>query len=44
MDANIHAAPPDANREHKNSVFTMLFDNEAILIELSNALFGLKVK
>jgi len=34
------AEAPDANREHKNSVFTMLFDDKAVLIELSNALFG----
>jgi hypothetical protein len=40
MDANINAQTPDANREYKNSVFTMLFDNEAVLIELTNALFG----
>jgi len=36
------ATAPDANREHKNSVFTMLFDNKAVLLELSNALFGAK--
>jgi len=40
MDANLNAKTPDANPEHKNSVFTMLFDDEATLIELSNALFG----
>jgi predicted transposase/invertase (TIGR01784 family) len=40
MDANITAQTPDVNREYKNSVFTMLFDNEAVLIELTNALFG----
>jgi len=40
MDADVTAAAPDANREHKNSVFTMLFDDKAVLLELSNALFG----
>jgi len=40
MDADMTAEAPDANREHKNSVFTMLFDDKAVLIELSNALFG----
>ena len=40
MTADINAAAPDANREHKNSVFTMLFDDKAVLLELSNALFG----
>jgi len=39
MDADMTAAA-DANREHKNSVFTMLFDDKAVLLELSNALFG----
>jgi hypothetical protein len=42
MDANLTAQTPDTNREYKNSVFTMLFDNEAVLIELTNALFGTK--
>jgi hypothetical protein len=35
MDADITAQTPDANREYKNSVFTMLFDNKAVLIELT---------
>jgi len=34
------AEAPDANREHKNSVFTMLFDDKTVLLELSNALLG----
>jgi len=40
MTADMTADAPDANREHKNSVFTMLFDDKAVLLELSNALFG----
>jgi len=40
MTAEMTAETPDANREHKNSVFTMLFDDKAVLLELSNALFG----
>jgi len=36
----LNAQTPDANREHKNSVFTMLFNDKAVLLELSNALFG----
>jgi hypothetical protein len=40
MTADMTAETPDANREHKNSVFTMLFDDKAVLLELSNALFG----
>jgi len=35
-------AATDANREYKNSVFTMLFNDKAVLLELSNALFGAK--
>jgi predicted transposase/invertase (TIGR01784 family) len=40
MDANITAQALDANREYKDSFFTTVFDNEAVLIRLTNALFG----
>ncbi|GBU23342.1 hypothetical protein R80B4_03259 [Fibrobacteres bacterium R8-0-B4] len=42
MNAHIKAKTPAANREYKNSVFTMLFNNKAVLIELTNAIFGTK--
>ncbi|MDR2693310.1 MAG: hypothetical protein LBB74_03740, partial [Chitinispirillales bacterium] len=32
-----------ANREFKNSVFTLLFDDEAAIRDVSGALFGKKI-
>jgi len=39
MDADFDAVP-DANREYKDSVFTLLFGTKDVAVEVSNAIFG----